>query len=75
MSMTPGEVPSYFVTGYTSYEHPDPEDFDVFNDWYAEEIRKAKEEAWDEAINFGMDIASELVYKYKPLEDNPYRKD
>lgn len=46
-----------------------------FDNWYAEEIRNAKEEAWDEAINFGMDIASELIYKYKPHKDNPYRKD
>lgn len=38
-----------------------------FDAWYAEEIRRAKEEAWDEGLGYG---TSECVHP----SHNPYRK-
>ena len=37
--------------------------------WFAEELRKAKEEAWKEGMNYAMPPDAVLLYS-----DNPYRK-
>lgn len=42
---------------------------EVFDRWHAEEIRKAKEEAWEEGANTLQDIYGD------PLDSNPYRKE
>ena len=40
-----------------------------FDRWFAEELRKAKEEAWKEGMNYAMPPDAVLLYS-----DNPYRK-
>ena len=40
-----------------------------FDRWFAEELRKAKEEAWREGMNYAMPPDAVLLYS-----DNPYRK-
>lgn len=53
------------------------EELDTFNNWFQEEIRKAKEEAWEEGWDKGFDVAAE-AYQYGRMDasgDNPYRKE
>lgn len=48
-----------------------------FDRWFQEEIRKAKEEAWEEGLDKGFDVAAE-AYRYGSTDasgDNPYRKE
>jgi len=43
--------------------------YPAFDRWFAEELRKAKEEAWKEGMNYAMPPDAVLLYS-----DNPYRK-
>lgn len=57
------------TTACTCCAEVEVEHLEEIADWYAEEIRKAKEEAWDEGAEIMRDIYDDLV------SANPYRKE
>ena len=63
---TTEQVQGAYAAYAPTYVGPRKQEFDR---WFAEELRKAKEEAWKEGMNYAMPPDAVLLYS-----DNPYRK-
>lgn len=54
--------------------HDPSVDREMFRRWYEEELRKAKEQAWEEGYDMGVDEEKSVYWDGKSLyPENPYR--